>query len=165
MVSLKELKKNFSYDAKSGDLIWIQIRRRGASVGDVAGWLSAEGYRCVTLRGCQYKVHQIAWVWMTGKWPKAAMDHINGDKSDNRFNNLREATREQNSYNVGPRKSNKIGLKGVSIKKERKSRPFVAQIQFKKRKISLGYFDSAEEAHAAYTKAAVKLMGQFARTQ
>jgi hypothetical protein len=97
---------------------------------------------------------------MTGDCPKE-VDHINGDPTDNRWSNLREATPQQNKFNRGTCKSNKSGFKGVSRHKQNGN--WVAEITHNYRKYHIGCFDTPEEAHEAYKKAAYILHGEFAR--
>jgi hypothetical protein len=100
-----------------------------------------------------------------GEIPKNQIDHVNGDKSDNRIENLRQATPTQNSCNVGKRARNKSGFKGVSYEPKSKKNPFIAQIQVGGKKVYLGCFQTAEVAHGAYVKASAELHGTFARTE
>jgi hypothetical protein len=98
---------------------------------------------------------------MTGRWPYGELDHINGEKADNRFANLREATHSQNCHNIRRRpKTNTTGFKGVTY--FARCRTFRAKIHVDGRYLSLGYFATAEEAHAAYCAAATEHFGEFA---
>ena len=94
--------------------------------------------------------------------PKIQVDHINGNKLDNRKENLRLATNQQNNYNVGPQKNNKSGYKGVSWKKDKNK--WEAKIRNNNKLKFLGYFDDLVEAGRAYDRAALELFGEFAWT-
>lgn len=72
------------------------------------------GYICGHYNGKHVKAHRLAWYLTTGYWPEHEVDHINGDRADNRWCNLREATRSENNWNVGLLPNNTSGLKGVS---------------------------------------------------
>lgn len=120
------------------------------------------GYLRGTIDGSQYKSHLIAWAIYYGKYPEGEIDHINGDKSDNRIVNLREATRSQNQINIGLRKSNTSGYKGASWKK--RNGKWQAQIQINGKTKYLGLHDTAEKAHEAYTLASLKYHGKFGRS-
>jgi len=87
------------------------------------------------------------------------VDHINGNGLDNRRENLRVANKMQNQYNSARQHNNRLGLKGV----HKNGRRYRAQIRADGVKHNLGYFDTAEEAHAAYCEAAKRLHGEFAR--
>ncbi len=90
------------------------------------------------------------------------VDHINGDKLDNRKSNLRVCTASQNKMNIGARKHNKLGLKGVS-RPSNGSYGYVANICRDGKQVRVGRFQTKEEAHAAYVNAAIELHGEFAR--
>lgn len=92
------------------------------------------------------------------------VDHINGDKLDNRRSNLRDATRTQNNCNRRLSNRNTSGYKGVSCRPDRKNKPFVANIQVNHRPKFLGAFATAEDAARAYDDAARELHGQYAVT-
>lgn len=99
---------------------------------------------------------------MTGSWPKGVIDHINGDPSDNRFSNLREATQSQNCANARKSKNNTSGVKGVHW--DRVNKKWRATIMHKRRQITIGRFDTIKQAAAAYEAKAAALFGEFART-
>lgn len=161
MVTQKRLKQLLSYDPKTG-LFTRLVGRRGpnARAGDVAGCDNGQGYIRIYVDGKPYKGHRLAWLYMTGEWVPE-VDHENTDRSDNRWDNLREATRAQNRTNCGPYKNCTSGLKGVSFYK--RTGKWKAQIQSGGKKVGLGYFVTKEAAHAAYVSAAHELHGEFAR--
>ena len=160
------------YDPESGFLYWKErplhhFRSEWAweifnktYPGTKIGNLSASGYYKFNLKGRTYVCHRIAWLLYYKKWPDDLLDHKNLDKTDNRISNLREATYSQNAINSGPSKLNKLGIKGVSYSKAKKK--YRAQIQYEKKYVHIGYYDTAEEAGAAYDKKAEELYGEFA---
>lgn len=125
--------------------------------GNIAGHLSDKRYARISIGGKHYKAHRLAWFYMTGEWPKDQIDHRNGWKLDNAFDNLREATNSQNAANR-PRSRPHLP-KGVSAKGNR----WRARITYGKRKHDLGTFDTPDEAHEAYAKRAREVHGEFAR--
>jgi len=120
-------------------------------------------YIQISLYGQPYLVHRVIYLMVTGRWPKYDMDHINGDVRDNRWANLRAASRSQNCANRGAAPSNRSGYKGVSLCAD--TGLWRARIKFKGKQTCLGRFASASEAHAAYGKAAKRVHGPYARTE
>lgn len=150
------------YNPETGEWTWIK-GRPGVKVPQ-AGTLSKRwGYLQIQIDGKIYKAHRLAWVYMTGKWPKGDIDHINRNRADNRWANLREATRSQNNINAGQRKHNTSGLKGAFFRPDKKNR-WQAKIGLNGKGVHLGYFLTKEEAHAAYLEAARKHYGEFANS-
>jgi len=128
--------------------------------GEEITCLNDEGYIIVTMMGARLRAHRLAWVWMTGNWPKEDIDHINGNRADNRFINLRGATRSQNLQNSGMRSYNKTGYKGVHFCNQRQK--YVAQIRINKKATCLGRFETLEEASAVRIAAEKRFYGEFA---
>lgn len=103
--------------------------------------------------------HRLAFAIMTGRWPEDEIDHINGKRDDNRWENLRAATRTENRWNTDKRKDNKSGFKGVHAHGDK----WRAAIQHNKQRIDLGIFDTAQQASDAYVKRQNELHKEFAR--
>lgn len=131
--------------------------------GQIAGCIDARGYRRIRINGKSYAAHRIAWVYMTDQIlpDDVEIDHKNGKRSDNRFDNLREATLHQQAANATMRKDNSSGIKGVSW--NRRCRKWQAQINHKGIRLGLGYFDNKDDAKCAYEKRADALFGEFVR--
>ena|SRR5215472_6696545 len=155
-VRVREL---LDYDPSAGVWTWKCIRRPGGVL--VAGAIDSKGYRQITIDGVRYLSSRLAVMWMRGYWPSEQVDHINLVRDDDRWENLREATRSQNFANQRVYASNKLGVKGVSLVK---SGRFIAQIQVGQKKMFLGRFDTIEDASRAYTAAAKDHFGEYART-
>jgi len=157
VISQQRLKRLLRYDRKLGVFIWrvtVMTGRYGKSVaakrGEVAGSVGARGYVLIGIDGTVYRACRLVWLYVYGIWPTNDMDHINGDRSDDRFANLREATRSENNQNLrGPRSSNKSGFLGVC----RYRKKWHAQIKVNGERIHLGYFNDPEEAHLVYLAA------------
>lgn len=148
-----------NYNPETGVFTWARPRSK-VRVGQIAGYLHRQGYICLEIDGRHCSAHRLAWFYMTGEIPAKVIDHINRDKSDNRFSNLRLATHGQNRANSVT--TNRHGLKGVAHKKWLKSKPYQAQITFNKKVVYLGCYATPEEAHAAYKEAAERLHKEFA---
>lgn len=146
---------------RDGRLYWKVQARSDIPAGTEAGTVNPRGYRAVFVRGKLYLAHRVVWALHHGEFPLAALDHINGDKLDNRIENLRPCSVAQNQFNRGRTKNNKSGFKGVS----RHGKRWVATISANGHFRRLGSFDTREAAHAAYTAAALRLHGEFARVE
>ena len=130
------------------------------NAGQIAGSTCPAGYVLISLGKERFLAHRLAFVMMTGTAP-ICVDHINGVRHDNRWSNLRSATRSQNNKNKGVRSDNSSGATGVSWHCQRKR--WVAEITCEKKHKFLGLFDTIAEASAAYKKAAEQLYGEFHR--
>lgn len=150
-ITQDELKELLHYDPETGVFTWNITTRGKVIKGNVAGYRGTWGYICITLRYKHYRAHRLAWLYVTGRLPKHQIDHINGDRLDNRLCNLREATNTENRQNVGKQENNISGFTGVSWDK-RKSK-WRATIQYNRKHIFLGYFTTPELAYEAYLKA------------
>lgn len=148
-----------SFDHETGMFFWrVDVKKsRGARKGVRAGAIRSDGYVTIKIRRKGYYAHRLSWFLHHGEWPKSALDHINGNPSDNRICNLREATWTQNACNRPMQSNNKAGLKGVGKIGKR----FRSRIRIHGKEIHLGSFPTAELAHESYLKAAKELHGEF----
>lgn len=154
------LKELLSYDAATGQFTWnVSLRGRFAKAGAVAGGPHSEGYIWVGIDGQKHLAHRLAWLYMTGAFPSDDVDHINGCRTDNRFANLRAATRAENLQNSKKKSGTLSQFKGVSKHKDR----WHAQIFCKGVRTSLKYHDTEVAAAKAYDQAATIMHGAFAR--
>jgi len=158
------LNRCLSYDPETGRLTWKERPGRKGTInpGDEAGTPIAGGHRQIRILGRLYKAHRIIWLMMTGEEPVGVVDHINGDPQDNRWENLRLASIAENSRNSRHRTNSASPLKGASF--NNRDKRWVAQITVNRKYHHLGMFDTAEEAHEAYKRAAERLHGEFARS-
>lgn len=151
----------FEYNQETG----VFIRKttwQNYKAGSEAGRLNRDGYRYICVKRRSYAAHRLAWLMVTKIDPAGfEIDHIDGDRQNNAFSNLRLATRHENNQNAKRRQDNSSGYKGVHFRKEMNK--WRATIQVNKRQVRLGYFDTPELAHMAYAKAAAELHGEFAR--
>jgi hypothetical protein len=143
-----------------GTFFW-RIDTRNTAAGDIAGSRQSRGYWHIKINRRLYMAHRLAWLYVTGEWPAGHIDHINGNRSDNRFANLRIASNSENAWNSRTRVNNACGYKGVHYKK--RLNKFVAQISVGGRVHHFGVFQTPAEAHAAYRKAAKAHFGEFVR--
>lgn len=156
----EQVRSMLSYDGETGLLSW-RISRGSVRAGKTTGSLAQNGYLVVRINGVNYQAHRVAWLITHGKWPDGVIDHRNGNKTDNRINNLRDTTQAVNVLNQHViRKDNKSGVTGVSF--DKRTSKWQAQIQHKRKNTPLGRFASIEEAHAAYLAAKAVLQGPVA---
>lgn len=148
-VTPEVVREELSYDPDTSIFRWLRPSKR-RRVGDVAGSFRNE-YRRIGIHGKIFSEHRLAYAYMTGAWPEDCIDHINGIRHDNRWVNLRPATRLQNQGNQrrAHRNNESSGLMGVSRLKNNRGR-WMARICVLGKDVYLGRFDTAEEAHAAY---------------
>lgn len=159
--ALDRLEALLSYSPVEGVFSWKSFRGGHTIAGSQAGSLNAQGRRQVMISGSFYYAHRLAWLFCHGKDPgELQVDHVNGLPDDNRIANLRLATHSQQMANRLQFRSSRSRAKGVSWNK--RSRKWVAQIQFQGTKIHLGYFVDHGEAESAYLAAAVSLQADFA---
>lgn len=159
MITLQRLFEVLEYNPESGLWVWIKCTNRIDRQGRIAGTVDKKGYVVIQIDRRIYKAHRLAWLFMTGEWPKAMIDHCNGEPADNRWENLREASRSENGANRGPQANSKSGIKGVCWHK--RNQKWYAQITENGCVRYLGEFDTKEEAAAAYQSRAIEVHGQF----
>lgn len=144
------------YNAASGLFMWVVADRR-VSLGKLAGSVSSAGYLIVKLNRKAYRAHRLAWFLVHGEWPQGEIDHIDGDRLNNRLQNLRVVDRSGNSQNRRGAQSNNhsCGLLGVSWNKQHEK--WQARLMANKVRHHVGYFSDPNEAHAAYMAAKSRL--------
>ena len=150
------VKKLFDY--RDGNLWWRE-QPHSVDMNKPAGSdIGNYGYRRIIMNRKHYLAHRLVWLWHGRELPKH-IDHINGDPLDNRIENLREATIQQNGCNRGKNKNNSSGYKGVTWHKANKK--WLAQIMHNGKNIYLGCFDLLEDAAEAYQAKAKELHGEY----
>lgn len=148
------------YDPIDGIFRWIVAPQR-SKIGDVAGFFGGPGYWQIRIKGKLFYAHRLAFLYMIGSLPSAAVDHIDGNKTNNRWRNLRAATIRQNAANSRKRLGKTSALKGAIWDARRST--WVSFIRINGRSTYLGTFDTELAAHEAYCVAATSTFGQFAR--
>lgn len=151
MLSHARVTSLLAYDPVTGVFRWRQDRGSHIKAGDIAGSHNDQGYWRVKIAGKHYRANRLAWFIMTGEWPEHEVDHKNGARDDNRWNNLRHATRLQNEANKP--------FKGVRQRGDR----YQARIRAHGERIELGWYATEADAMAVYRKASQRIHGDFAR--
>lgn len=156
MTTQQRLKELLTYNPNTGDFIRNKVCSPRQQKGDVAGTIK-KGYVSIKIDYKDYKAHRLAWLYMTGEWPEYEIDHIDEVKSNNRWSNLREATRSQNAA-ARTSSSNSAGLRGVEQISSGKWR---ASLFVNRTRIYIGTFLTKEDAHKAYIEEKEKRFGEF----
>jgi hypothetical protein len=143
--SLERLNELFSYDPDSGVIKWKKSTNRRIKPGDVAGSFSS-GYLQIGVDGVSIFAHRIAYALGRGKFPDSIIDHINGDRADNRLENLRLADKSLNAHNTSKTRG-PVGMRGVGYDSKREK--FTARITINGAHVWLGYHETKEAAKSA----------------
>lgn len=150
-VDIDYLKSILTYEKETGLIRWKIRPVRSKKKTDIAGTL-LDGYVVIVVSGKALKAHRVAWALTFNEWPKGLIDHINGNRSDNRIDNLRTGTQTQNLQNKrSALPSSKSGLIGAMF--DNSTGRFRARIRSNGKRINLGSFSTQDEAHFAYLKA------------
>lgn len=156
----------FRYDHETGTFFWRREPRTiGHCLGRIAG-TRRNGYIFIGVPGFgQIGAHRLAWIYVHGLTIGGGeIDHVDGNPSNNAISNLRLATSSQQKQNKRVQSNNRSGLKGAFYHACRRGKKWRSQIKVGDDLIFLGYFNTPEEAHAAYSDAAHAYFGEFART-
>lgn len=153
MITQDRLKELIHYDPVAGIMKWIKHEKRPDMVGKRLGSIDNNGYVKVWVDGKQYRVHRLAFLYMNGSIPDL-VDHRDGVGANNRWKNLRAATKTTNAQNIKKAKADSShGFLGVYKQKGK----FIARITVNGSAISLGSYETPESAHSAYLTAKRKL--------
>lgn len=151
------VRRTFNFDPDTGAVTWAANGARHAA-GDVVGRASDNRYGMVRIGQFRAYLHRVAWVHYYGSNPSGVIDHINGKKGDNRISNLRDVPMSRNALNVRPDKaSGESGIRGVwrhSVQKDK----FTSRITIDGRRVTLGIYDTEEQAAKAYQEAAERAL-------
>jgi hypothetical protein len=158
------LREVLHYDPKTGQ--WtrkIDVRKGRFPAGSKAGTRDPRGYWFIWIDGICYSAHRLAFFYMTGEWPKGDIDHIDTDKSNCRWSNLREANKSLNNANAPLRKDNTSGFKGVTWAKN--VNKWAVQLVAKGKKYPVKYFENIEDAKKFNEDQRRAAFGEYSRTE
>lgn len=143
----EHLRSVLEYEKETGVFRWL-VTSRNVKSGDVAGYIRPpNNYLQIGVAGKQHPAHRLAWLYCHGSWPDGMLDHINGNRIDNRIENLRIVTNSENMQNMrAARRDSTTGRLGVA----RNGRNFAVRITTKGKRIYVGTFRTIEEASNAY---------------
>jgi len=149
----------FIYDNYTGNLLWANNTGRMLA-GSLAGTLRKDGYVGIYLNGKYLFAHRVIWEMFNGPIPEGLfIDHIDRIRNNNRIDNLRIGTFQENHFNRTKQSNNKSGFKGVCWHKKK----WVSQIKIDGKNKFLGFFDTPEEAYKKYCEVAIERYGEFVR--
>jgi hypothetical protein len=152
----ERLRELLHYNQETGLFTWRLWRGNTALAGGIAGYVAKGGYVQISVDGLDYRAHRLAWLYMTGRWPFPQCDHEDRDRSNNKWGNLREATRTENPRN----QMRKRGFKGCTWYK--RNQKWAAYINIDCKRIFLGLFSLKADALICYNYHAAYLYGEFA---
>lgn len=157
MLTSERLRELLLYDPDTGLWVWLKPpKNKPQLIGQEAGNIRLDGYRKIGIGGTDYLCGPLAWLYMTGEWPTEEVDHADRDRSNDRWENIRQATRSLNEANKGLDPRNTSGFRGVTWHKG--TQKWMAQING----IYLGVFEKIEDAVAVRDATAQDVSGSFA---
>ena len=151
MLTQSRLKEVLHYDPETGVFVWKVTRNNRVRMGNIAGVKHHSGYMQITVDKKLYRSHRLAFLYMYGSFPIEQIDHKDGDRANNKIDNLRECTDAQNKQNTATKPGSSSKFLGVSWNKNKNK--WEANIHSNGKKNFLGYYTIEEEAYAAYCKA------------
>jgi hypothetical protein len=144
----------WNYNPSTGILVWNIEPNSRVGIGDIAGTPDRQGALQVTYNRYHYYIHRIAWIYIYGAWPTYEIDHIDGNRLNNRIDNLRDVPHAENLRNCKTRKDNSSGTVGVAYVSERAM--WKAYIHHNNKMINLGNFNTKKEAAEVRRQAEIK---------
>lgn len=155
-MNAQRVRELLCYDPATGAFSWRVTLGARAQAGKPAGSPTANGYWCIRLDKRLYQAHRLAWLYVTGEWPSQDIDHKNGQRADNRFDNLRDVPNALNRQNThAARKDSGSGVQGVA--RYKRTGRFQAQLKVRGKNVYLGIYDTVDEASLAYRDAKAQL--------
>lgn len=153
-ITLDEVQSRLWYCQLTGDFYWRKAPDKRTKPWSLAGHKKKCGRVNIKLNGIPYQAHRLAWLYIYKDWPKQFIDHINGNPSDNRIENLRDVS---NSVNIQNQKKAQYGNRSGSLGVQKVGNKYSARITINKKLTYIGTFETPNEAHDAYLSVKRKL--------
>lgn len=153
MLTQERLKELLYYSPETGVFIW-RSHEEPTNV-KIAGCVKRDGYWDIKIAKKAYKAHRLVWLWVYGCWPDGSLDHINGNKTDNRISNLRCVTSRQNMQNLFSHRNGKL----VGCRFHKRAQKWEGRIKIAGKHLYLGLFPTELEANEAYCAKHLELFG------
>lgn len=157
MMTLDEMNEILEFDPSVNHFRWKINSKHRKNMHEIAGHHGTYGYWIITIDYKNYHEHQLLWLYHYGEWPIHGIDHKNRIKHDNRIENLRLATTQQNSFNKGARKGSKTGEKNIYVECGK----FRVRMELSGKTYSLGFFTDIQEAITTRDKWCREHHGEF----
>ena len=142
------------FEYRDDNLFWRVRPSSSVDMSKPAGCVRPDGRREIRVKGNAYKAHRLIWLYVYGKFPDNSIDHINGQPLDNRIENLRDVTLQENQKNKCTYRTNSSGHTGVCWHK--RNEKWLANIRVNGKRKHLGYFNILEDAVAARKIASIE---------
>ena len=152
MITQKRLKELLSYNPRTGVMRWTKPRKK-VIVGAIVGCLRPDGAINASVDGKIYLLHRLAWLYMTGEWPKQSIDHIDGRRSNNRFSNLRDVSKTVNMQNMRKATAQNKSSGVIGVHRNPRKNGWVAHIRINGKPTHIGCFKTIKMASMAYIEA------------
>ena len=153
MITQEILKTRYLYSEKEKGLVWDTPDNFRQKNGKTLGTNRPDGYLSANIDKKMYLIHRLVWLYHYGEFPNGFIDHIDGDKTNNTIDNLRDVTPEESNRNIPKPADNTSGVVGVSWSTH--ANMWLSRINHEKRTINLGYFKDFEDAVSARKQAEV----------
>ena len=154
MLTQAELQSQLFYE--DGFFKRLVSNNRKHLIGQFAGTIRNDGYEAISINKKIYKTHRLVWLYFYGNFPNGVIDHINGNKTDNRIENLRDISFDANRQNQ--KKSQRGNISGyLGVSWDKKSNKWKSQIKTKGKNYHLGFFDNPKNAYEIYLEAKRKI--------
>lgn len=154
-----DIKDYINYCAITGNFTWIKNTGNKNLIGKIAGSITPQGYKKICFKNKYYYCHRLAFLFMTGSFPKLIVDHIDANKFNNSWGNLRDASYQDNARYRGLNKNNTSGHTGVIFNKH--INKWVAQVMINNKFKAIGRYDDKENAVIARNEFCKKEFGNF----